>query len=319
MGRLIPDVPDIPRGRIAVTPRSLSQGGHPALDRLREAGYEVVFPSPGATPTTEQLRAVLPGCVGYLAGVEHVDDALLQACTDLRVISRNGVGVDSIDVAAAGRLGVTVVNAPSANSRGVAELAIGLMLASVRSIPWSDSGLKRGEWLRRQGFEVEGRTLGVIGCGNIGRRVALLAGALGMLVVGVDEYRHPDLVDRAGFEFVELPALLSTSDVISLHCPPAATPVIGAAELALMRPRARLINTARASLVDEPAVVQALDSGALGGYASDVFDREPPGLTPLVEHPLVIVTPHIGGYTLESVDRATRDAVDHLLRVLEDE
>lgn len=307
------------RGRVAVTPRSLSKDGHPALELIKGAGFDVVFPSPGATPTFEQQLEVIPGCVGYLAGVEPVTAQLLEMSPDLRVISRNGVGIDSIDLAAAERRGVRVVNAPSANSQGVAELAITLMLASLRSVAWSDAGLKTEVWRRRQGFEVDGRTLGLIGCGNIGRRVARMAVGLGMTVVGVDAFEHPDLLSMTGFRFADLEGLLAVADVVSLHCPPTDRPLIGAAELANMRRHAHLINTARSALVDEVAVLAALDSGSLGGFASDVFDREPPGPTQLIEHPRVTVTPHIGGYTHESVDRATADAVKNLLRVLEGE
>jgi D-3-phosphoglycerate dehydrogenase len=305
------------RGRIAVTPRSLSKDGHPALDRITEAGYEVVFPSPGATPTFDEQLAVIPSCVGYLAGVEPVTAELLQACPDLRVISRNGVGIDSVDLATAERCGIAVVNAPSANSQGVAELTIALMLASVRAIAWSDAGLKAGEWRRRQGFEIAGRTLGLVGCGNIGRRVARMAIGLGMSVVGVDSYLHPELLDAAGFSFTDMDRLLFVADVVSLHCPPADRAVIGAPELAVMRPHAHLINTARAGLVDDSAVLAALDEGRLAGFATDVFGEEPPPRTPVIEHPRVTVTPHVGGYTLESVDRATTDAVVNLLGVLE--
>jgi D-3-phosphoglycerate dehydrogenase len=302
---------------VAVTPRSLSKDGHPSLERITQAGYEVVFPSPGATPTLEEQLAVVPTCVGYLAGVEPVTAELLLACPDLRVISRNGVGVDSIDLVTAERCGVAVVNAPSANSQGVAELTITLMLASVRAVAWSDTGLKAGEWRRRQGFEIAGRTLGLVGCGNIGRRVAGMAIGLGMTVVGVDSYRHPDLLDLAGFTFTDMEHLLSAADVVSLHCPPADRPVIGAPELRGMRAHVHLINTARAGLVDDGAVLAALDDGHLAGFATDVFTEEPPPRTSLIEHPRVTVTPHVGGYTRESVDRATTDAVVNLLGVLE--
>lgn len=176
------------KGRIAVTPRSISDGGHPALRQLEMAGYDVVYPAPGAVPSERQLRKDLPGCVGYIAGTETLSGPLLAEFRELKAISRNGVGVDSIDVEAAKRLGISILTAPGANSQGVAELTIALILASIRSIPWHDGQLKAGQWNRRPGRELAGRVLGLIGCGQIGRRVAGMALGLGMKVLAFDEY-----------------------------------------------------------------------------------------------------------------------------------
>lgn len=304
------------KGKIAVTPRSLSRGGHPALALLEQAGYELVFPAPGQQPSLEQLNQVLPDCVGYLAGVEPIPAQVLKRCPHLKVISRNGVGVDNIDLAAAQALGIAVEKAVGANARGVAELAIGLMLAGLRSIPWSDQQLKAGRWSRRQGIEIHGRTLGVIGCGQIGKYVVEMALGLGMRARACDPY--PDLAfSPAGdFAYLPLPQFLSESEVISLHAPASEQPLINAAALAQMKKGAFLINTARAALIDEAAVLEALETGQLRGYATDVYDREPPGLTPLLEHDRVLATPHAGGLTTESIERATAAAVSNLLKAL---
>lgn len=304
-------------GRIAVTPRSLSTGGHPALGALTDAGYEVVFPAPGRQPTQEEQHAVLPSCVGYLAGVEPVSGELLRRCRDLRVISRNGAGVDNVDLAAAERLGIVVARAAGANAEGVAELALTLMLALVRGVPAADGALKRGEWRRRPGVEVVGRTLGVVGAGQIGRRVCELGLAVGMQVLAFDPYAPDDSL-AAGVRAVGLDELLGGSDIVSLHCPPGDRPLVDDAALQLMRPGAHLVNTARAALVDESAVLRALESGRLAGFATDVFATEPPETSSLFGRIDVVVTPHIGGYTTESVDRATVAAVENLLTVLRD-
>jgi len=158
--------------RVLVTPRSLTQGNHPALNALREAGYDVICASPGRQPTEEELVRLLSGCVGYLAGVEKVTGQVLESAHDLKVISRNGTGVDNIDLEAAERLGIRVCRAVGANSRGVAELTIALILALVRAIPFSDAWIRKGGWERRRGIELAGRTLGLIGCGNVGKLVA---------------------------------------------------------------------------------------------------------------------------------------------------
>jgi D-3-phosphoglycerate dehydrogenase len=304
------------KGKVAVTPRSLSRTGHPALQALAEAGYEVIFPTPGKQPTVDELRQFLPGCVGYLAGVEPIPGEVLALCPNLKVISRNGVGVDNVDLAAAQRLGMVVAKAAGANSRGVAELAIALMLAGLRAVSWSDRQIKDGGWARREGIEVRGRTLGVIGCGQIGKYVVEMALGLGMAARAYDLFPDETFQPVGDFAYVTLPELLAAADVISLHAPPCPQPIIDASALAQMKRGAYLINTARAALVDQEAVLQALEDGRLRGFATDVFDREPPEMTALLRHERVITTPHAGGLTEESIERATQAAVANLLNVL---
>ena len=303
-------------GRIAVTPRSLSAAGHPALSMLTSRGYEIVYPAPGKTPSEEDLLRAVPGCVGWLAGVEPISPTVLAAAKGLRVISRNGTGVDNIDLAVAGEHGIKVERAMGANARGVAELAITLMLSAFRSVPWSDAHLRRGDWQRRIGIEAQGRTLAVIGCGAIGREVADLALGLGMWVVGYDPFPSNSFV-RPGFRFAPLEQALTSADAISLHCPPGAAPILDEAMIARLKRGVVVVNTARAELVDDAALLAALESGQVGGLATDVFRTEPPEPSALLAHPRVIQTPHAGGFTEESVDRATRVAVENLLKVLE--
>lgn len=298
-----------------VTPRSAV--GHPALERLTSAGYEVVFPAPGAVPTAEQQCAAVASCVGYLAGIEPVGRDVLARAPLLRVISRNGTGADAIDLAAAAERGIEVLRAPAANAQGVAELAVALMLAAARNLPFAAASIAAGEWGRRQGIELSGRTLGLIGAGQIGRRVALVALAIGMRVRAYDAYPDASFAPDGDFAFAELADVLEVADVLSLHAPPAERPLIDRAALARMPHGAILINTARASLVDTDAALEALESGALRAYAADVFDPEPPGRTPLTSHPAFIGTAHIGGFTQESVDRAMSAAVDQLIDALD--
>jgi D-3-phosphoglycerate dehydrogenase len=301
--------------KILVTPRSLTKEGHPALERLKQAGIEVVTCAPGKMPDEAELLALLPGCVGYLAGVEKVSARVLEAAKGLKVISRNGVGIDNIDLAAARRLGIQVRPTPGANARGVAELAIALTLSLLRSIPWSDAQLKRQAWNRRQGLEAAGRTLGVIGCGNIGRIVVRLATGLGMEALGTDLRPDPSFAPPS-FRWVRPEELYAGSQVISLHCPAGPRPVIDREAVARMKQGVYLVNTARAEVVDGEAVLEGLESGKIAGYAVDVFREEPPKDWRLAGHERVIATPHIGGFTEESVRRATEDAVQNLLEVL---
>lgn len=304
--------------KVIVTPRSLSAGGHPLLDRIRGAGYEIVFPSPGAQPTGDQLAACIGDAVGYLAGVEKIDGALLEHAGRLKVISRNGTGVDNIDLAKASALGIAVMRAEGANARGVAELAFGHILSAARRIPAADAALKAERWTREKGFELEGKTLGLIGCGKIGKLVAGFALAFGMKVVAFDPAPASGFAPSPDFRYAGLDEIMRSADVISLHCPPPADgkPIVDRNFISKLKRGAIIVNTARESLVDSEAVLSALDSGILWAYTIDAFDREPPEDTAMQKHVRVIATPHIGGFTGESVDRATGVAVDNLLQAL---
>ncbi len=301
--------------RVLVTPRSLTRSGHPALARLQEAGYELVFSTPGVQPDVEELSRLVPGCVGYLAGVESISARVIEAAEDLKVIARNGVGIDNIDLEAARRARVEIVRATGTNARGVAELTIALMLALARAVAFSDGHLKHADWQRRRGIELCGRTLGIVGCGNIGQQVAGLASALGMKVVAYDPYPEESFSTQGEFRYADLQSVFAESEVISFHCPPAAdgNPLVTRQSLASMRTGVYLINTARAGLLDGDAVLEALNDGHVAGLALDVFATEPPGHDPLVEHNRVVATPHLGGYTEESITRAVKAAVQGIL------
>lgn len=303
--------------KILVTPRSVTRDGHPALDALTEARYEVVFSTPGCLPTEEELLRLLPGCAGYLAGVERISARVLDAAPELKVIGRNGVGIGNIDLDAAERNGIAIWPAVGANSRGVAELTLGLMLSLVRSIPHSDDAMKARRWERRKGLELQGRTMGIIGCGMIGRTVAQFALAFGMKVIAYDPYPNTDFQPE-GFAYTAFDDVIARADVLSLHCSETSdgTALVGAAQLAEMKDGVYIVNTARGSLLDCDATLSALESGKVSGVAVDVFETEPPLDWRLVEHARVIATPHVGGFTDESVARAVSAAVEGILTVL---
>jgi D-3-phosphoglycerate dehydrogenase / 2-oxoglutarate reductase len=303
---------------VIITPRSLSGGGHPLLKKIEDAGFDIVFPSPGAQPSEAQLSAAIAGAVGYLAGVEKIDAATLAKATKLRVISRNGTGVDNIDLEAAKARGIVIRRAEGANARGVAELAFGHLLAAVRAIPESDASLKAGGWNRRKGRELEGKTLGIVGCGKIGKLVTKFGLAFDMNVLGYDLYPDPKFAPSERFSFASLSEVIAGSDFLTFHCPPTpdGRPLLGAAEIAAMKKGAVVVNTARQGLVDEAAMLVALKTGQVATYTIDAFDKEPPDDRALLSDKRVIATPHIGGFTEESIDRATEVAVDNLLDTL---
>lgn len=301
--------------KVLVTPRSLSVPTHPALASLRDAGHEIVIPAPGKTPDPAVLAAVLPDCAGWLAGVEPVTADLMAKGKMLRIIARNGVGVDNVDLRAANELGIEVATTPGANARGVAELALCLVLALARNVVECDASIKEGGWKRTQGFELRDKTLGLAGCGQIGKTLAEMALGIGMKVLAVDIC--PDMaMTRENFAYVHLDEMLARSDVLSLHLPGGERPFLDAEKIAALKDGCLVVNTARASLVDAQALLAALDAGKVRGYAVDAFDPEPPGKTPLVLHPRVLCTAHIGGLTAESVFRAASQAASHIVRKL---
>jgi D-3-phosphoglycerate dehydrogenase len=305
-----------PAGKILVTPRSLTADGlsAPELEPLTAARFELVSGPPGRSPELNELLELVRPCVGWLAGVERIGRPVLEEARSLRVISRNGVGVDNIDLEAAEQHGVKVLRTPGANADAVAELTVGLMLSALRHIPASDRAIRAGSWQRHAGRELGSSTVGLVGLGVIGRTVARIVRGFGAVVVACD----PMASSSAEGRLVDLDELLRISDVVTLHLPaqPDRSPLIGDRQLAAMRPGAVLVNTARASLVDQRAVLHALDDGRLGAYAVDVFDREPPAPSWLYRHENVIATPHIGGFTHDGVRRATQAAVTNLLEAL---
>jgi len=252
-----------------------------------------------------------------------VSPTIFEAAERLKVIGRAGVGVDNIDLAAASTHGVTVVNTPTSTTQAVAEQTLGLMFALARSIPRADAAMKSGLWIKKdlQGIELNGKVLGIVGVGNIGSAVARLATALGMSVIGYDALIPPDEIQGRGLEPVELPELYYRSDFISLHVPlsPETRNLVDGQALGLMKRGVRLICTARGGVIDETALLGALESGQVAGAALDVFAKEPPGMTALVAHPQVITTPHISAQTAEAQARAAVDIATEILAVLRED
>jgi D-3-phosphoglycerate dehydrogenase len=236
------------------------------------------------------------------------------------VIARFGVGLDNIDQDEAARRGVVVRNVPGGNANAVAELTIGLMLAGLRGIVDLHVSTRAGAWSRFVGRELAGRTVGLVGFGDIARRVARLLHAFGCTVIAHDPYASEDGAQQESVTLVPLEHLLARSDVVSLHAPatPATEGMVNGAFLARMRPDALLVNTARGALVDERALVAALDAGHIGGAAVDVYQQEPtaPG-DPLLGHPRVITTPHTAAETAETYARVGAATAAIVLDVLE--
>lgn len=278
-------------------------------DRLSPAGLEILRSEPGldvvdaSGRSREELAEVLADADAVIVrSPTTVDEELLGAAPNLTVVGRAGVGVDNIDLEAATRHGVAVMNAPGGNTRSTAELAFGLLLAAGRRIPEADRSVRAGRWERSRlrGVQLHGKTLGVVGVGRIGGAVATRARAFGLEVVGHDPYLSEGRAEELGVELVELPELLRRSDFVTLHAPltEETRGLVGAEALAAMKDDALLVNAARGGLVDERALAEALRSGEIGGAALDVYREEPlPEDHPLREAPDLVLTPHLGSAT----------------------
>ena len=294
-------------------------------DPLAEEGVALLRQS-----LTVDVRTDLDAA-GLLAAIPAYDALLIRSRTQvtaeviaaggrLRVIGRAGTGVDNIDLVAATRQGVLVVNAPTGNTVAVAEYTLGLMLALARHIPRADATMRADEWAKKQlrGIELRGKALGVVGLGRIGCAVARRARAMEMTVLACDPFVTQERAANLGVELVSLETLLAQADFVSLHVPltPQTKGMIGRRELELIKPSARLINTARGGVVDEVALLEALNAGRLAGAALDVFEQEPPKNGPLLTHPCLIASPHIAASTAEAQRGAALEVARQVLDVL---
>lgn len=274
----------------------------------------------GMTP--QELAETLPSYHGLVVRSQtKVTRDALEKASQLRVVGRAGVGVDNIDVEAASEKGIVVVNAPTGNTISAAELTVALLLALARHLVAADQSLHRGEWKRSSfvGMEVRGKTAGIIGLGQVGSAVARRLRAMEMTVLGFDPFVPVERAQLLGVELSGLDALLERSDFVSLHC--ALTPdtrhLLDAKRIRRMKRGARLVNAARGGLVDEVALLEALDSGQLAGAALDVFEEEPPSKdNPLLHHPKIVTTPHLGASTLEAQEQVAVDVAREVLQVL---
>lgn len=294
-------------------------------DAIADAGVELlrshfdVDLSTGLTP--DELASIIGGYEGIVVrSATKLPAEVLAKATNLQVIARAGAGLDTIDVAAAIDAGIQVVNSPDANTLAVAELTLGLMLALARNLPKADASLKAGRWEKSDlmGTGLSGKTLGIVGFGRIGRAVAERASAFGMRVVTNQRRPTPELYLEEGVEPLDLHDLLAQADFVSMHLPAndETRGLVDAEFLSLMPDSAWLINTSRGSIVDEEALVAALDSGSIRGAALDVFAEEPAVDSRLAQHPRVVATPHIGASTRDAQDSAAIDVAQQIVSIL---
>lgn len=310
------DAPAARRPRILVAD-PLSPAG---LETLRaRADVEERYPI-----KPDELLAILPEYDALLvrSGVKVTAKMIEAAAARLRVIGRAGVGIDNIDVDAATQAGIVVVNAPTGNIIAAAEHTIALLLALARKIPQADASMRRGEWDRHHfmGIEVQDKVLGTLGLGRIGSLVAARALGLRMKVIAYDPYVSAEYANNLGVELVPLDRLLAESDFITIHLPlnDNTRGLLNAETLARCKRGVRLVNCARGAIVEEAALLAALESGQVAGAALDVYEHEPLAPDdPLRTHPNVVLTPHIAGSTTEAQERVAIDVIDQVLAIFE--
>jgi phosphoglycerate dehydrogenase-like enzyme len=313
---------DLKSCRVLVTATSYGKTDPRLRSELEAAVGQVIYNPFGRPLTSEEVSALLPGCDGYIAGLDFIDRAALEHADQLKVIARYGTGVDRVDLAAAADKSIVVTNTPFANSVSVAELTMGMILSLARSIPALTADTRAGGWSRIAGMTLEGKTVGLIGLGSVGKQVALRLHAFDCALIAYDPVADADFAAENQIDLVTLEEVISRSDFISLHCPllPATRNMVNPSFLARVKPGAFLINTARGELIDEVALCEALQSGRLRGAALDAFTQEPPEKdNPLLALPQVIATPHAGAHTDGAMNAMGWDALHDCLAVLRGE
>jgi D-3-phosphoglycerate dehydrogenase len=294
----------VPRPIVLVA-EQLSPAGLAQLD----SGYEVRH-TDGAD-RAQLLPALAEADAVIVRSATTIDAEALACAPRLRVVARAGVGLDNVDVDAATRAGVMVVNAPTSNILSAAEHAVALLLALARNVPQAMASLKSGKWQRSRftGVELNGKVAGILGLGKIGVLVAERLAAFGMSVIAYDPYVSAARAGQLGVRLVSLPELLAEADFISVHLPRTAetTGLLGDRELRLVKPEVRIVNAARGGIVDEAALASAISEGRVAGAALDVYAIEPPDGSPLLGMDRVVVTPHLGASTAEAQERAGID------------
>lgn len=289
-----------------------------AVGRLQAGGVQV-HDRGGVEPA--ELVKILPEYDALIVRSRtKVTADVLAAAKKLRVVGRAGVGVDNIDTAAAKERKIAVVNTPVSTSVAVAELTFALMLALMRQIPRADASMKAGAWDKKnlEGGELAGKTLGILGLGNIGAQVARRATAFDMQVLGFDPLLDDKTIQTRGALAAALEDIYTNADILTLHLPllPETRGMLGEQAFEKMKRGIYIVCAARGGVIDEAALLAALNRGQVGGAALDVFEKEPPGASPLVSHPRVIATPHIGAQTAEAQARAALDVADEILNAL---
>ena len=305
--------------KILVTPTSFKPDSEtPAMKKLKAFAGSLVFNPVGKPLSEDELIPLLEGCEGCIAGLDYYTPRVLESAKTLKVISRYGVGVDRVDLAAAKAQNIVVCNTPGANNQAVADLAFALLLSTARRVPVLDRKTKDGQWPRSTGTELYGKTIGIMGLGAIGKAVAKRAAGFSMNVIAYDPFINREYAQANGIVPADFDTVIREADFLSLHLPltEETRHVISADVMRSMKKGAIIVNTARGGLIDEAAACQFLASGHLGGMGLDVYEEEPPQKSPLFELENVVLTPHTSAHTTEATEAMADMSVQNLIEVL---
>lgn len=308
--------------RVLVTPTSYGKNDPRLCSELEAQVGEVIYNTTGRPMPAAQLKEMILGIDGYIAGLDEINEEVIRRANRLKVIARYGVGVDNVDLEAARTRGIVVTNTPGANSASVAELAVGLILALARSIPLAAQATRSGEWPRMSGVSLSGKIIGLLGLGSIGKQVARRLQGFDCQILAYDPFVPESQAIELGAQLVPQEEVLARADFLSLHCPLSGETegMVNKTFMEKMKTGACLINTARGELIDEAALLYALQEGKLRGAALDVFAQQPPGAdNPLLALPQVIGTPHMGAHTDWATNAMGWEALNDCLAVLRGE
>jgi D-3-phosphoglycerate dehydrogenase len=308
--------------RLLVTPTSYGKNDARLKTELESQVGEVIYNPTGKPLTSTEVAKLLPGVDGYIAGLDGIDANALQSANCLKVIARYGVGVDNVDLAAAREKGIIVTNTPGANSVSVAELALGLMLALARQIPEAVEAVRQGKFPRYSGVSLEGKIIGILGLGAIGKQLAQRLTGFDCKILAFDPFADAVFAKDNQIELASMDAVIEQADFVSLHLPllPETRGIVNGSFLSKMKKGSFLINTSRGEVVDEDALLRSLQSGHLKGAGLDAFAIEPPDpKNPLLALSQVIATPHLGAQTDGATSNMGWFAMRDCLAVLKNE
>ncbi len=313
---------DLKEYQVLVTPTSYGSMDPSLKSDLEAKVGKVIYNTTGKPLSSQQLQELLPGCQGMIAGLDEIDREALESAADLKIVARYGVGYNNVDLEAARRLGIIVSNTPGANAVAVAELTIALILDLLRPILPAVQGTRAGGWPRKKGFSLVGKTVGILGCGAIGKEVIKRLTGFGCTILAYDLFEDREFAAEYKIQYLSLEEILPRADIITLHLPdtPETRGIVDGEFISKMKTGAWLVNTARGELLDETALANALVNGKLRGAALDVYLQEPPAKdSPLLGLEQVITTPHMGAHADSATNAMGRMALDECLRVLRGE
>lgn len=305
--------------KVLVTSTSFGKVVKEPVELLKKKGYQITWNELGRPLKEDEVRERIKGVDAYIAGLDEITAKAIKAADKLKVISKYGAGVDNIDIESATRRKIVVTNTPGTNTEAVADLTFGLILAVAREIPQADRSTKKGEWKKFFGIGIYGKTLGIVGMGEIGKAVVRRAKGFNMRILYWSRRRKLDIEEETGAKYTDFKSVLGEVDFVSLHLALTGETknIMGENEIKLMKPTAFLINTARGPLINEDALYRCLRDRVIAGAAVDSYSDEPPQESSLFSLDNIITTPHMGAYTYEALRNMGMTSVENVIDALE--